>query len=151
MIQRPGVAVRIAQFIADWSEAELQLGQFLGFLLHANQEAALAMYSAIDNRAAQLRIITAAAHSSLDQAHRDVFDVIMKHYIRPMMKYRDKLAHWTWGYTDEIADALLMMEPPNNLQVLSQALKTSNGEEPMSAEVNYDLVYVIKRMTWVEC
>jgi hypothetical protein len=143
MIRRPGVAVRIAQFIADWSEAELHLGQFLGFLLHANEPAALAMYSATDNRSAQIRMITAAAHASLDQDTSDIFDVIMTHDVRPMMKCRDKLAHWTWGYTDDIADALLIMDPSNNLRLLSQALRGLYRDAPLSADADYDNVYVI--------
>ncbi len=101
MAMRPSVAVKVAQYIAQWAEIVVMLGMFLAFLLHAHEAAVLAMYSALDNRAAQLRMISSAAAASLPQSHVDVISELMTSQIRPAMKHRDKFVHWCWGFTDE--------------------------------------------------
>jgi hypothetical protein len=37
MIHRPNVAVKVAQYIAHWSDIETLLGLFLSLLLHAHE------------------------------------------------------------------------------------------------------------------
>ena len=71
MTLRAKVAVKVAQYIAEWSEIESLLGLFLALLLHANQKAVLAMYAGIENRAAQLRMIDSAAGAVLPPDHYD--------------------------------------------------------------------------------
>ncbi len=34
----------------------------------------------------------------------------MDKFVRPMMKTRDKLVHWRWGYSPHLPDDLLLME-----------------------------------------
>jgi hypothetical protein len=75
MLLRPSVAVRVAQYIAEWSEVESLLGLFLGLLLHTNQKAALAIYSGLENRSAQLRTITSAAKAILPAHHFEVISM----------------------------------------------------------------------------
>jgi hypothetical protein len=60
-----------------------------GMMLHANEKAVAAMYAALENRAAQLRMIAAAAKSALPLEYCDVISVLIKVSIRPTMRYRD--------------------------------------------------------------
>jgi hypothetical protein len=151
MIRRPAVAVKVAQCIAEWAEIESLIGMFLAMLLHANQKAILAIYSALDNRAAQLRMINAAATTSLPSHHADLVSVSVKLDIRPAMKYRDKLAHWCWGHSDDLPDALLLREPSDKLANLADFINhqhislgrtgtLGSREMPMNA----DQVFVLK-------
>ena len=121
---RPEVAVKIAECIALWSQVETTLGVFLALLLHANEQAAAAMYSSVENRAAQLRMIDGSARSVLPQDHYDVISVLFSSKIRPAMKERDRLAHWCWGVSDDLPDALLMTHPSSNLLSSITATKT---------------------------
>jgi hypothetical protein len=145
MIKRPDVAVRIAQYIAEWSEIEGLLGLFLAMLLHANQKAILAMYSGLENRAAQLRMITSAARATLAPDHFDVVEVIMKIDIRPSMKYRDRLAHWCWGYSDQLTDALLLREPSDKLANMTDFVNLQHIalSPPRDLPVAFDRIYVV--------
>jgi hypothetical protein len=145
MLKRPKVGARIAQYIAEWSEIESLLGLFLAMLLHANQKAVLAIYSGLENRAAQLRMITSAAQAVLPQDHFDVVEVLMKIDIRPSMRYRDKLAHWCWGYSDQLQDALLLREPADKLANMTDFVNLQQQRDRVSRDIpiNFDTIYVV--------
>jgi hypothetical protein len=144
MMLRQKLAAMVAQCIAQWAEIEMSLGSFLGLLLHANQNAVLAMYSGVENRAAQLRMITAAAQATVPSEHFDVLSIFLSSIIRPVMKERDRLAHWPWGHSDELPEALLMQEPMAALGGLMRALTYLPGIEGAAVPANFDVVYVIR-------
>lgn len=141
MTRRPQLAAKVARCIAQWSESETHLGAFLSLLLHANQKAAVAMYSGLENRSAQLRLITSAAKASLPDDHFDVVSVLFSAILRPAMKERDRLAHWARGYSD---DALLISEPALTLKNLMHAITAHPGIENAGVPVNYDHIYVVR-------
>jgi hypothetical protein len=144
MALRPQLAMKVSQCIAQWSEIEIFLGALLGVLLHANQQAAVAMYSGLENRAAQLRLITSAAKASVPANHFDVLSIFLTAVVRPVMKERDKLAHWTWGYSTDLPDSLLLSEPSYALENLMLALRTQPGIENAAVPTNFDRVYVVR-------
>jgi hypothetical protein len=144
MTLRPNLAVKVAQCISHWSEIEVHLGAFLALLLHANEKAALAMYSGLENRSAQLRLITAAAEASLDGAHFDIISVLLSSVIRPAMKERDKLAHWIWGYSHELPEALLITEPHQTLTGLMEVLRRQRGRGSTDVPASFDKIYVVR-------
>jgi hypothetical protein len=144
MSLRPKLAVKVARCIAQWTEIETHLGAFLGFLLHANQKAAVAMYSGVENRASQLRMIEAAAEASVPQDHFDVLSVLISSILRPVMKDRDKLAHWTWGHSDQLPDALLISEPAQTLDGLMRALGMFPGTENAAVPSHFDNIFVVR-------
>src|SRR5262249_30638566 len=115
MARRPSLALKIAECIAEWAEIETTLGMFLGLLLHANPQSALAMWSSVENRTSQMRMLDAAAESQLPADHYDIIAVLQTAYIRPAMKERDKLAHWCWGYSEDLPDALILAEPSTKM------------------------------------
>ena len=124
MIMRPAISSKVAQYIAHWTEIETKLGMFLALLLHTNEQAILAMYIGIENRAAQLRMINSAAGAVLPTEHNDVISVFLTTEITPTQKYRDKLAHWCWGYSDELPDSLLIRHPRFQMADLAKSLKS---------------------------
>src|ERR1700730_1171045 len=144
MALRPLLASKVAQCIADWTEIEVSLGIFLALLLHANEEAVLAMYGGLENRSAQLRMIESAAQSTLKGEHLDVVSVLMANEIRAAMKYRDKLAHWCWGYSDELPEALLIRKPSYQLASFAEAVRKQGKKEPHDVPLNHDTVFVVR-------
>jgi hypothetical protein len=144
MVRRPQVAVKVAQYIGEWAETETLLGLFLAFLLHAHEDAVVAIYSGVENRASQLKMINSAAQSLLPQEHFDAISVLMTTDIKSAMKYRDKLAHWCWGLSDELPHALLMREPQDKLANLLALVKQQNERKRLAPiPINYDRIYVL--------
>ena len=144
MSKRPELAAKVAQCISQWSEVEIHLGAFLGLLLHANQKAAVAMYAGLENRSAQIRLITLAAEASLPLEHFDVISALIQKVIRPAMRERDRLAHWTWGYSQDVPDALLISEPARTLMSLMRALKEQPGIDYAAVPSAFDQIFVIR-------
>ncbi|MGE3993872.1 hypothetical protein [Pseudorhodoplanes sp.] len=115
MILRPKIAVKVAQYISQWSDIETLLGLFLAILLHAHEDAAVAIFHGIENRTAQLKMLSSAAEVSLPEDTFRAVSALITSLVRPSMKYRDKLAHWAWGLSEDIPDALLLSEPKDKL------------------------------------
>jgi hypothetical protein len=69
------------------------------------------MFGSLENRAAQLRILNAAAEQVLDEDRFDCWTVLQAKFIKRCMKERDRFAHWAWGYSPDLPDALLLAEP----------------------------------------
>lgn len=113
------MAAKVAQCISQFSEIE-----FLGLLLHANEKGVVAMCSGVENRAAQLRLIESAAQASVPPRHFEVLSALMSTVIRPAMRERDKLAHWAWGFSRELPDALFISKPSRTLDGLMEALRS---------------------------
>lgn len=111
MLKRPHQAMKVARCISEFSNLETMLPVTLAFMLSADAETTFSMWSSLENRSAQLRLIDAAAESQLEDDYHDCWIVLSTKYIRAVMKERDKLAHWVWGYTDELPDTLLLTEP----------------------------------------
>src|SRR4029077_16229612 len=55
-----------------------------------------------------------------------------------------RLAHWPWGHSDELPEALLMQEPMAALGGLMRALTYLSGIGGAAAPANFDAVYVIR-------
>ena len=144
MAKRPKLAVMIAHCITQWSEVEIHLGALLTIILHANEKAAMAMYAGVENRAAQLRLIDAAAEASLPTEHYSVISMLLTTIVRPATKERDRLAHWVWGYTDELPDALLIAEPEHTLKSLMEVLNNQHKSPGKDVPVNFDKIHVVR-------
>jgi hypothetical protein len=82
MEQRPKLAIKIAQCIAEWAEVEPILTLYVSTLLEAEPKAALAIYSSLENRAAQLRAVGAAATEKLHPDDADLDEAVMLTTVR---------------------------------------------------------------------
>jgi hypothetical protein len=116
---RPKIAEGIAQCITAWTEVELQMGHLLAILLETTASTAMSMYLSVDAASAQAAILTAAAESVMTEDEFEVFAALMT-TVRAAHKHRNKFAHWHWGYSDEITDGLLLIEPKYRLRHTSE-------------------------------
>jgi hypothetical protein len=144
MILRPSISSKVAQYIAHWAEIETRLGMFLALLLHANEQAILAMYMGVENRAAQLRMINSAAEAVLPKEHNDVISIFLTTEITPAQKYRDKLAHWCWGYSDELPDSLLIRHPRFHIADVAKSLKSQASHGIADVPADHTEIFVVR-------
>jgi hypothetical protein len=144
--RHPNLAAKIGECIAEWTETEILLGVFLALLLHASERPVMAMYISLENRAAQLRIIDAAISSSLPQHHSDALLALMKVFIKPAMKYRDKLAHWSWGYSPDVPDGLLLTDTKHKLGGVLNAIRRQRRTAAANQDVPFDRLLLRKGM-----
>jgi hypothetical protein len=129
MLSRPHLAAKIAQYISQWSDIETLLGLFLAILLHAHEEAALAIFHGIENRTAQFKMLTSAAQASLPPETFDAVSALLAAVIKPAMKFRDKLAHWSWGISGDLPDALVLCEPKDKLRAHLEILRIQTSTQ----------------------
>jgi hypothetical protein len=124
MITRPALAIKVAQCIAMWAEIEYVLGTTLALILGTEAKAALAMYLSLGARRAQIGALTAAA-KYLPTEQEELFSAIMLGWVHPAAKQRDRYAHWCWGYTAELPDSLLLIEPTEKIKNMAAMLSPS--------------------------
>jgi hypothetical protein len=101
MPKRPALAAKVAQCISEFSNIETMLPVLLAFMLKSDPKTALAMFGSLENRAAQLRLLNAAAEQVLDEDRFDCWTVLQAKFIKRCMKERDRFAHWAWGYSPD--------------------------------------------------
>ena len=142
---RPKIAIKVAECIAEWTEIETGMAMFLGFLLHTKADTAISMLISLENRAAQLRMIDAAAKAELKPDHYDIISMLTVVHIKPAMRDRDKLAHWCWGYSPELDDALLLRSPDDKIlhSYRANELGIAAGTTA-SIRTNYSKVFVVR-------
>jgi hypothetical protein len=140
MKERPDVSVLVADFIAHWTNLESMFPLSLALILDADQKATLAMYGSLENRAAQSRMLLAGAKAKLDNLHYGVLEAILAIYIRPLMKERDRFAHWVWGYSPDILDGLLLMEPNHRAALHAAAI---NPPSPIAWD--FSKIFVLRK------
>jgi hypothetical protein len=108
--RRPALAGRIATIIAIWSRIDSDLAAILAYMLKGELSAAIAMYSALTSSQAQMAALEAAARVSLADADRPLFGAVLSLVKRAGAK-RNRIAHWLWGESDELPDALILADP----------------------------------------
>jgi hypothetical protein len=104
--QRPELASLIAQCIAMWNDAELQMALSLGAILKTNSDAAVALFLAIKTSRTQRDALSSVARLLLSGADLDAFDALLIVY-EGLEKQRNALAHGLYGVVDSLPDAIL--------------------------------------------
>jgi len=114
--------------IASWSNVEAFLLRLFVQVLGGDQSLATAVYLALEGQAAKSAAIRAAAALALrSQAGTlAVLDALLA-IAKTNEKERNRLAHWAWGDSPDLPDALLLYDPRTNL-----------------ADVNRDEVFVYR-------
>lgn len=126
--------------VGQWTEIETTLGVILAVLLDASPKAALAMFASTENRSTQLKMISAAALFQIGPYESDLLDAILTAHVHPASKDRNKVAHWCWGHSPEIPDALLLTEATTKIALQHFAL-----DAPSKPATDASLIYVVKK------
>lgn len=112
LTRHPELAVLALEAIASWSNVEAFMLRLFIQLLGGNESLAASVYLALDGQSAKTAAIRAAAAKALEtkQAELGVLEAILA-IAKTNEKDRNKLAHWTWGDSSTIPDAVLLVDP----------------------------------------
>lgn len=114
-IERPVHAVSVVRTIAHWAEVEAILGTVLTNMLSAHAGPVAAVYSRINGNVARNAAIEGAASVVFSGLRLDFFNAALV-AIRKLGSKRNDFAHWLWGYSPEIPDGLLLLDPKDEIQ-----------------------------------
>ena len=95
--------------IATWSTAESWLLNLYLELAGGNKSAAAEMFLTLESRSAKSAALNPLIHR-LDGRYQTLYRAVAK-LSRSRQSARDKLAHWVWGYSAQLPDALLLADP----------------------------------------
>jgi hypothetical protein len=107
---KPELATQAIEAIASWANVESFMLQLFVYLLGGKEAVAADMYLALDGEGPKKAVVMAAAKSILEQDPFDLFLAIMS-LVDTSQKERNKLAHWTWGDSPMLPDAILLIDP----------------------------------------
>ncbi len=107
--KHPELSVLVVRCIAGWAHAEGFMRELLVRMLGARAEPAAKMYAALSSAQAQFSVLQAAARCTLRTPHLEMFEAIIS-LARRTARARHRLAHDLWCYSDDIPDAMLLLE-----------------------------------------
>lgn len=130
--RHPELGLLAINAISSWSNVENWLLRLFVKILGGDQSMSANIFLSLGNQTAKNAAINAAAKTLLtDQEELQVFDAIIK-IAKTNEKARNKLAHWTWGDTPNVPDAVLLIDPRTTL-----------------SDIDCKDVYVYKRVDFV--
>lgn len=126
LAQRPALAVMAMEAIAAWSHVDSFMLKLYVELAGGEEADAAAVYLAMESSRAKATLVTVLAERKLSPDNLKLLRAIIK-VSESAQKDRDKLAHWVWGTSPQLPDALLLADPrthfssPERIFVYKQA------------------------------
>lgn len=108
--KHPELTQRCMEAIASWSQVEACALQLFVTLLGQPSATAAMIYLELDGKGPKSVALNVVADRTLPSDFQEVFKVIRK-LIASQQKRRDKLAHGVWGYSPDVSDGLLLINP----------------------------------------
>ena len=107
----PELSAIALEAIVSWTDVEVQmLRVYLALLNSPDDFHAATGYLAIEGRSAKTRMVDAVAKEKLSDEKYKLFTVILRD-AKSSQTQRDKLAHWSWGVSEDIPDAFVLSNP----------------------------------------
>ncbi len=131
--QRPALALLVAEVINTWCTVESFMMRLFVDLMGGHKELAAKVFLAMEIQSAKAVAITTAADSKLPDHHKALLRAILA-LVKTHQKSRDKIVHWTWGYSPDIPDALLLIDPKD-----------------LVGPFKMDRIYVYRERDFVDC
>ena len=128
LLSNPALASHAMQAVASWSDVEFFLESLFTQMMGGPESVASAAFGALDGKNPKNAALRAVAQSVLNQDALDLFNAILK-VANSAQSQRDRLAHWTWGYSPNLQDAFLLADP--------RSIKTEAGMRDLSNYMVY--------------
>lgn len=125
----PELALYAMDVVRTWSDVENFRLNFYMEVLGRNNEHAKAAFLALDSESAKNQSIRAVAERALSGDLLKVFGAVQK-LSKRIQKTRNRICHWTWGFSPQIEDGFLLVDP-----------KATAPE----GDLRTDLIYVYKK------
>jgi hypothetical protein len=113
--KNPNLALLALSALSSWSKVEMSLLRVFVQLMGGAESLSASIYSSLETQTAKNAAISAAAKHALRD--RPVEHQLLRAVIsiaKTNQKFRNKLAHWVWGYSPQVPDALLLADPRGN-------------------------------------
>lgn len=111
----PDLSLLALAAIASWSSVDVALLRVFIQLMGGAETMSASIYVALESQAAKTAAIQAAARSALsDRPEEAILLRAVLKIAKTQQKFRDKLAHWVWGYCPNLPNSLLLMDPKRN-------------------------------------
>ena len=107
--RRPHIAVLAMECIASWSLVESWLLNLWIALSGGNEAIAAEIFISLEGNSAKSAAIGKLV-KRLDPRYQALYAAISR-IAKTQQKSRDKLAHWVWGHSPQMPDALLLADP----------------------------------------
>lgn len=114
----PCLGALAAEAIGTWSTVDAELAKLLGAMLDTAWRPANAMFAELSSSTAQTAAIRGVAKEQFKRRPREaeVFEAIML-AVASGWKRRNPLAHHLWAYSDDLEDALLLIDPRDDVRL----------------------------------
>lgn len=106
----PELGLLAMEAIISWSNVERFLLSTYVELLGGPKDIAAIAYLALTNQNAKTQVIKQVSGHRLSPGNGAILNAILQR-AKSSQGFRDKLAHWTWGFSPEIHDAYLLADP----------------------------------------
>ena len=113
-VAEPSLLALGARQVATWSKLEITRTQMLALFLDWDFERVYAMFGELTGGRQRKDVIEAAVLSACDSNRQDPRFLMFARTFRalePVEKRRNEFAHWLWGVSPVLPDALLLAEP----------------------------------------
>ena len=131
--RHPELALLAVQVVASWSNVDAFLLRLFVELMGGPRDTAATVFLALETQSAKTAAINAVARALPDN-HQRVLRAILA-IAKTHQRGRDKIAHWIWGDSDALPEAILLIDP-----------RAMAGDEPP----NRDDIYVYRRNDFIE-
>jgi hypothetical protein len=145
-IRRPEVAMWMAQCIAVWSWVETQMSRMFATLSGINVEAGVELYNSFGGASLKVNAFKVLARARLSPDDYKILDALLK-VVDSHEKTRNKIAHWYWGYSEQIDDGLVLIDPKHILIQTARMADIQNAGARLTADdMRYplDKIYVYR-------
>lgn len=114
--RHPDLAVLAIEALASWSNVEAFLLRLFIDLFGGHGSLAASVFLSLEGQSAKNAAISAAAASALADRPNELRVLLAILAIaKTNEKDRNKLAHWTWGDSPKLPDALLLVDPRSTI------------------------------------
>jgi hypothetical protein len=108
--ERPELSQLIAVAVGKWAHVEHLLALLMIRILGANHRPSIAMFTTLTSSNLQMVALKAAGQAGLRDDDLDHFSASVR-VAESAGKQRHKLAHWIWGQSPDLPNALLLADP----------------------------------------
>ena len=106
----PEMMLMAMQTIAAGAGIDYVFSYILTNFLHADPLTGMAMYAALSGGEGRKAVLKAAAQTRLSNSDFLLTDIVFN-WTAPARKIRNDFAHHLWGYSEDVPDAVLLIDP----------------------------------------
>lgn len=125
----PALAGKVMRIIGTWSAIESEFFRLAASFLRADFQIVTTMLLEVTSNEGRRAAIRAAAEHALSGGDLAVFKAI-DDLAKACRDRRNEFAHYVWGWSEELPDALLLFEPPYLAQHTAAVLAYYHKYDP---------------------